>query len=179
MDEREFLDALVGGFVGAGLPLAVQGVKRPRPRVNLAIALPRGATGEAELVELFLAERLPVDEVRQRVTLGVPDGVRLEALEDEWVGAPSLASRVAAVVYRADVEAEADAAPPIPEPVESVDPWVRVVEWDEETGRGTLALRYERDDAGRFGRPAETIASLGAALRLVRLIRASVELTGE
>jgi len=179
VDERELVDALVGGFVGAGLPLAVQGVKRPRPRVNLAVPLPRGATAEADLVEVFLAERRPVDDMRQRVALGLPEGVRLEALEDEWIGAPSLASRVAAVVYRAEVEAAEDMARPLPAPSESAHPWVRVVEWDEDMGKGTLALRYERDDAGRVGKPAETIASLSGRLRLVRLARVSVELAGE
>jgi hypothetical protein len=179
MDERELVDAMVGGFVGAGLPLAIQGVKRPRPRVNVAVSLPRGATSDADLVELFLAERRPVDEVRQRVVLGLPEGVRLEALQDEWVGAPSLASRVAAVVYRADVAADRDAARPVPAPAEITDPSIRVVEWDAEGAKGTLALRYDRDEAGRFGRPGDTIAALGSGIRLLRLVRVSVELAGE
>jgi hypothetical protein len=175
MDEREFHDALVGGFVGAGLPLAVQGVKRPRPRVNLAVPLPRGATADADLVEVFLAERDTVDEVRRRVAIGLPEGVRLLALQDEWIGAPSLASRLAAVVYRADVEA----GHPLPAPPESEDPWLRVVEWDEELGKGTLGLRFQVGPGGRLGRPADTIEGLGLGLRLVRLARASVELAGD
>jgi hypothetical protein len=166
---------MIGGFVGAGLPLAVAGSARPRPRVALAAPLPRGATADAELVELFLAERLPVDEVRQRVTLGLPEGVRLLALQDEWIGAPSLAKRVAAVVYRADVEADR----PMPAPPDSSDPWIRVVDWDEAAGTGTLGVRFDRDPNGRLGRPADTIAGLGLGLRVVRLARASVELAGE
>jgi hypothetical protein len=179
MDEREFLDALIAGFVGAGLLLAVQGVKRPRPRVNVAVALPRGATADADLVEVFLAERDQVDDVRRRVTLGLPEGVRLVMLEDEWIGAPSLASRLAAVVYRADVEAGPEVARPVPAPPESDTPWVRVVDWDEEQGKGTLGIRFQVGPGGRLGRPADTIESLGLGLRLVRLARASVELAGE
>jgi Uncharacterized protein conserved in bacteria (DUF2344) len=150
------------------------GAARPKPRVALAAPLPRGAISEADLVELHLCERLPVDEVRRRVVVGLPAGITLQAIEDEWIGAPSLASRVAAVVYRADV----DAGRPQPAPQESI-PTLRVVEWDAETGRGSLALRFERDAAGRLGRPSETIESLGMGLRVIRLVRVSVELPGE
>ena len=173
-NEREILDALVEGFVGAGLPLAMSGAARPRPRVALAVPLPRGAISDADLVELHLAERLPVDEVRRRVAAGLPAGITLQAIEDEWIGAGSLSSRVAAVVYRVDVHA----GRPQQAPPEAI-PSLRVVEWDAETGRGTLALRFERDPAGRLGRPSETVESLGARLRVIRLVRVSVELPGE
>jgi len=165
---------LVGGFVGAGLPIAVSGTARPRPRVASAVPLPRGAIAEADLIELFLAERLPVDEVRRMVTAGLPEGMRLVMLEDEWIGAPSLASRLAAVVYRVEVWAGGPAPAPAP-----AGPTVRVVEWDEETGRGTLAVRLERDAAGRLGRPDEALGALGPDLRAMRLVRISVELAGE
>jgi hypothetical protein len=186
LNERETVDALVAGFVGAGLPLAMGGAARPKPRVALAAPLPRGATSEAELVELHLAERLPVDEVRRRVVAALPAGITLQAIEDEWIGAGSLSSRVAAVVYRVDV----DAGRPQPAPPEAIpsegsasaagpSTSVRVVEWNPEAGRGTLALRFERDAAGRLGRPVETVESLGIGLRVIRLVRVSVELPGE
>lgn len=191
LTEHEAVAALVEGFVGAGLPLAMTAAARPRPRVALAVPLPRGATSEAELVELHLAERLPVDEVRRRVVAGLPAGITLQAIEDEWIGAGSLASRVAAVVYRVDV----DGGRPRPAPDEAIpaeeiaaeasasgagpSQSVRVVEWDPETGRGTLALRFERDAAGRLGRPIETVESLGTGVRVIRLVRVSVELPGE
>ena len=160
--------------MGAGLPLAMSGAARPKPRVALAVPLPRGATSEAELVELHLSERFPVDEVRRRLLAGLPAGITLQAIEDEWIGAGSLASRVAAVVYRVDVDAGRPQEPP-----EEAIPTVRVVEWDAGAGRGTLALRFERDPAGRLGRPIETIESLGTGLRVIRLVRVSVELPGE
>jgi hypothetical protein len=188
----------VEGFVGAGLPLAMSGAARPKPRVALAVPLPRGATSEAELVELHLAERLPVDEVRRRVVAGLPAGITLQAIEDEWIGASSLASRVAAVVYRVDV----DAGRPQPAPEEAIpsegpglpadpgsparpsspprpNPAIRVVEWYPAVGRGTLALRFERDAAGRLGRPSDTVEALGMGLQVIRLVRVSVELPGE
>lgn len=186
LNERETVDALVEGFVGAGLPLAMSGAARPKPRVALAVPLPRGATSEADLVELHLSERLPVDEVRRGVAAGLPAGITLQAIEDEWIGAGSLSSRVAAVVYRVDV----DAGRPQPAPEDTIpaegsgsragpSKSVRVVEWDPETGRGTLGLRFERDAAGRLGRPIETVESLGMGLRVIRLVRVSVELPGE
>jgi len=172
--ERDILEMLVGGFAGAGLPIALSGAARPKPRVASAVPLPRGATAEADLVELFLAERLPVDEVRRMVVAGLPEGMRLVVLEDEWIGAPSLASRVAAVVYRVEVEAGRPASAP-----EGASLAVRVVEWDEESGRGTLAVRFEREAAGRLGRPDEAVDSLAAGLRVVGVARVSVELAGE
>ena len=175
LTERALLDALVGGFAGAGLPIATAGTARPKPRVALAAPLPRGAIAEVDLVELFLADRLPVDEVRQRASLGLPAGMRLVALEDEWIGAPSLASRVAAVVYRVDVlGAPGTAAPAVPDGGP-----VRLVEWDEERGRGMLAVRFERDAAGRLGRPLEAVQAVAGELRVTALIRVSVELAGE
>jgi hypothetical protein len=188
----------VEGFVGAGLPLAMSAAARPKPRVALAVPLPRGATSEAELVELHLAERLPVDEVRRRVVAGLPAGITLQAIEDEWIGASSLASRVAAVVYRVDV----DGGGPQPAPEEAIpsegpglpadpgsparpsspprpNPAIRVVEWYPAVGRGTLALRFERDAAGRLGRPSDTVEALGMGLQVIRLVRVSVELPGE
>jgi len=174
VSERDIVEMLVGGFAAAGLPIALSGAARPKPRVASAAPLPRGATAEADLVELFLAERLPVDEVRRKVAVGLPEGMRLVMLEDEWIGAPSLASRVAAVVYRVDVWAGGPAPAP-----GSASPTVRVVEWDEETGRGTLAVRFERDASGRLGRPDEAVSSLTADLRIVSVARISVELAGE
>jgi len=166
---------LVGGFTAAGLPIALSGAARPKPRVASAVPLPRGATAEGDLVELFLAERLPVDEVRRMVAAGLPEGMRLVVLEDEWIGAPSLASRVGAVVYRVEVEA----GRPAPAPAENASPNVRVVEWQEMIGRGTLAVRFERDATGRLGRPDDAVDALGLGLHVIKLARVSVELAGE
>jgi hypothetical protein len=138
------------------------------------VPLPRGATAEADLVELFLTDRLPVDEVRRRVAMGLPEGMRLVMMEDEWVGAPSLASRVAAVVYRV----EAFAGRPFEAP-ETGQGAVRVVEWDAERGQGTLAVRFERAPSGRLGRPTEAVEALPGGLQVAGVARVSVELVGE
>jgi hypothetical protein len=53
------------------------------------------------------------------------------------------------------------------------------VEWYPAAGRGTLALRFERDAAGRLGRPSDTVEALGMGLQVIRLVRVSVELPGE
>src|SRR5439155_11061760 len=65
--ERDTLEALADGFVASRLPLAVAGSARPRPRVALAASLPHGTAGGVELVEVYLAERLPGDEMLRRI----------------------------------------------------------------------------------------------------------------
>jgi Uncharacterized protein conserved in bacteria (DUF2344) len=173
--ERETLVALASGLERAGLPIASSGVARPRPRISFAAPLPRGATADADLVEVFLAERLPVAEVRRRILAGLPDGVYLIAIEDEWVGAPSLASRVAAVRYRVEVRADGPCPPPTTEAAGTV----QVGDWDAGQGRGTLFVRVERDESGRLAAPAGIIERVGLPLRVLGVNRVAVELAGE
>ncbi len=65
-----------------------------------AAPLPLGVAGEREVVDLYLAERLPASAVRTAVTAVLPTGVSLVDLHDVWVGAPSAPSAVVAADYR-------------------------------------------------------------------------------
>jgi hypothetical protein len=58
---------------------------------------------EHELADLFVSERLPRQEMRLRLTAGMPRGYRLIDLHDEWVGAPALATGLVAADYRLTV----------------------------------------------------------------------------
>lgn len=192
--ERAVLEAMANGLRDAGLPLAVSGTARPRPRIAFAAPLPRGAEAPAEPVEVYLSERLTAVEMRRVVAAGLPPGFRLVDLEDEWVGAPSLASRVTAVEYRAEVVGpEVDDARPDSE-ASTLDgarvaaaadgqsahgreggQRIAVAAWDDEARAGVLVIRFTRDRAGRLGRPAEEIDGLGLGLRLARLVRTAVD----
>jgi hypothetical protein len=59
--------------------------------------------GERELVDLLLAERLTLPELRARLEVGLPDGHRLVDVHDVWLGEPAVATRLVAADYRAAV----------------------------------------------------------------------------
>ncbi len=80
------------------LPLAGEGVGRGR--FVVAAPLPLGISGEREIVDILLTERLPVTVVRDAVRTALPPGWSLVDLHDVWVGAPSAPSAVVAADYR-------------------------------------------------------------------------------
>jgi len=96
--------------VASGLPVA--GLDGPRARPRFAVAAPLGATvpGEAELLDIWLTERLPRWRVREALLAALPACHALVDLYDVWLGEAPLPGRVSASVYRAALEPVADAA---------------------------------------------------------------------
>jgi radical SAM-linked protein len=90
----------------AGVPVAMGG-SPPRPRLAFASPLPPGMLGEHELVDLLLAERLTLSELRARLLTGLPDGHRLVDLHDVWLGEPAVAALLVAADYRTAVHGAA------------------------------------------------------------------------
>jgi radical SAM-linked protein len=99
---RESADAWEAALDATGLPLARAG--RGRARIAFAAPLAIGLVAERELADILLTERLPVWHVREALEPRLPDGWRLVGLEDCWLGAPALASVVAAADYRVELE---------------------------------------------------------------------------
>jgi radical SAM-linked protein len=81
-----------------------------RGRVVPAAPLPLGIAGEREVVDVYLAERLPAAAMRQAVVPALPAGWRLVDLHDVWVGAPAPPAAVVAADYRVEVAAPPRAA---------------------------------------------------------------------
>ena len=71
-----------------------------RPRLAFGAPLPGGASGEAELAELWLTDRRAAWQVREALVGCLPASDVVVAVEDVWLGAPALAGRVAAADYR-------------------------------------------------------------------------------
>ena len=82
----------------SGLPVAGEGAGRGR--VVPAAPLPLGVAGQREVVDLYLAQRLPVTTVRTAVAAVLPAGLSLVDLHDVWLGAPSAPAAVVAADYR-------------------------------------------------------------------------------
>jgi hypothetical protein len=195
--QREQQSAWEAALVASGLPVA--GMDAPKPRPRFAHAAPLGAAipGEAELVDLFLVERLPVWRVREAISEVLPAAWRLVDLYDVWLGEAALPGRVAASVYRATlVPAAADEAslaaaarrlldaPALPRQRRKGD---ALIDYDlrpfldgidvARAGDGTIAVRMtlRHDPEKGVGRPDETLAALGEAadvpLEPVALVR--------
>jgi len=192
--------------LAAGLP-AVVGPGDGQARVTPAAALPLGIAGEGEIVDVYLAGRLPVAEVRARLAAALPADVVLVDIHDVWLGAPAAPAAVVAADYRvaaAGAPAAAVRAAVAALLGASALPRVRrrekralaydlrpllelleVAEWDDAAPggpAGVLRMRL-RHAPETVGRPEEVVAALaeasGAALHPRSIVRERLILAGE
>ncbi len=175
----------------SGLPIARSLGKTPRPKLTVGAPLPAGMAGEAELADLVLTERLPVAEVRARLSGHLPEGHRLVDLHDVWLGAPTVIAQIVAADYRLTVSgaSEAQLGAACSELVASTGIERtrqkgdgRAVAYDlrpliltlhagppdpsseDRGGEVTLRMRLRHAQDGPAGRPDEVILALGEAL---------------
>lgn len=90
-------------FRRAGLPVAHSQGFNPRPRMQIAAALPVGVTGRAEVLDLWLTEALVPEELQARLELCLPPGLRVWHVEEVDLRAPALQSQMRSAVYRVEV----------------------------------------------------------------------------
>lgn len=83
----------------AKLPLAYTQGYNPRPRINLASALPLGFTSNAEVVDIWLEREIALDEVNLALRRATPPGLELINLEYVTLTDPSLQSHLEASEY--------------------------------------------------------------------------------
>jgi radical SAM-linked protein len=108
--QRETLAAWDAAVAASGLPAWTGDPLKPRPRVVFGAPLTVGMAAEAELIELFLTERLPAWHVRGALLPCLPQGWSLIDLVDVWLGGPPLPGRVIAADYRVTLGGGADGA---------------------------------------------------------------------
>jgi len=96
-------------FRRAGLPMAYSQGFNPRPRFQIAAALPVGVTGRVELLDVWLDERSNPEQVLERLQKALPAGLEALSVEDVDLRAPSLQSQMRA----ADYVATLDSAEPV------------------------------------------------------------------
>lgn len=99
-------------FRRAELPVAYSQGFNPRPRFQIAAALPVGVTGRAEQIDIWLTEPLPLAAALDRLNSTLPSGLEVWGIEEVELRAPSLQSQMRAAEYRAAVRS--------PEPVEGI-----------------------------------------------------------
>lgn len=139
----------------AGLPLAYSGGFNPRPKLQLARALPLGHVGEAEILDVWLEEPVPVGNAARMMAPVLPDGLSVKEICQVDPRAPAMQTQVVGTVYRVIVEWDED-----PEDVEARI--ARVMAVDD--------LRHQRRGREYNLRPLiETLSLIKAAEKKVTL----------
>lgn len=88
----------------AGIPLAYSQGFNPRPKLQLAAALPLGHTGEAELLDVWLERPVAVDRFAGASGPVLPAGLAISQVCPVDSQAPALATQVVAAEYQVTVE---------------------------------------------------------------------------
>ncbi len=87
-------------FRRARVPLAYSQGFNPRPRLNLASALPLGVTGRAELAEAWLEEEMPLEVLKVALNGSAAPGIQITELEPVPDKTPKLPNLIEAAGYR-------------------------------------------------------------------------------
>jgi hypothetical protein len=194
--QREQLAGWERALVASRLPVAGLDADPPRPRFALAAPLSAPVAGEAELVDVWLSERVPAWRVRPALASSMPVATTLVEAYDVWLGEPALPGQVVASVYRAELApgavgtaALADAcatllgATSLPRlrakgqttVAYDLRPFVDGLEVDATASHGRLRMVLRHDPERGVGRPDEVIAELsdrlGSVLEVASLVR--------
>jgi len=191
-----------------GVPLAYSAGFNPRPKLQLAAALPLGHTGEAELLDVWLEELMPMEVFLRALVPVLPDG--LTASRVTLVGAkePALQTEIVAAEYIVMVEWRPEMTEAWSDPDEAVEARIEgvlaaaelpqerrgrqydlrpLIErlWVERVGEGTVVLGMQlAAREGATARPEAVLEALGmggsfARYHRRRLLTSGVVLTNK
>ncbi|MGC9332857.1 MAG: TIGR03936 family radical SAM-associated protein [Anaerolineae bacterium] len=171
-------------FRRAALPLAHSQGFNPRPRFQIAAALPVGVIGRTELLDLWLDVEIDPAQVLGRLQPALPPGLDVLSVEEVDLKAPSLQSQMRAAEYRVEVQTaeplagiEARARQLLGAPsllrqrhhkgrMQCYDlrPLVQDIEIEgAEAGQAVLRMRLQASPEGA-GRPDEVLDALGLSI---------------
>jgi len=92
----------------ARLPVAYSEGFTPHPQIALGPPLGLGMTGRAELLDVFLSERVLPDAAAAQLREQMPQGIEIVALEEVPLEGPALQALVRAADYRMYLRPDAD-----------------------------------------------------------------------
>jgi len=127
----------------AGVPLAYSGGFNPRPRLQLAAALPLGHTGEAELLDVWLERPTSVRDFARVLAPVLPDGLTVSHVCRVSLKEPALQTRVVAAEYCVMVERRPELAERWDEPVDQVETRIERVLSAAELPQERRGRRYD------------------------------------
>jgi radical SAM-linked protein len=178
-----------------GVPLAYSAGYNPHPKIQLARALPLGHAGEGELIDVWLDEPVPLEDITQSLLGLLPDGLRIEQIRQVDPAVPAMQTQVVATTYRvivdweepADViEARIERALAQEEVLQehrgkryNVRPLIEALWLDEVTDdTAVLGMRLSARP-GATGRPEAVLDMLGMGEVFARYQRTGTILSGE
>lgn len=97
-------------FRRAKLPLAYSQGFHPQPRINQACPLPLGFSSTVELLDFWLNEPLPLEEIRSAIAAAAPGGVFIRSIEEVDLRASALQTQVDTSEYEIILHQEVNPA---------------------------------------------------------------------
>jgi radical SAM-linked protein len=82
------------------LPVAYSKGFNPQAHLHLAAALPLGFTSRFEMIDFWLVDSLPLDQIRTALESALPPGIELHSLSEADLKAPALQIAVTSSDYR-------------------------------------------------------------------------------
>jgi radical SAM-linked protein len=170
----------------AGVGLAYSHGFNPRPRLQLAAALPLGHTGGAELLDVWLEEPMSAEDFFQALAPVLADGLTVGQVRRVMSKEPALQTQVTSAEYlvaielppELDVEARIEevlAAPELPRERRGKPHDLRpLIErlWLEEIGEGEVLLGMQlAARPGATARPEAVLEAMGLGEAFARYHR--------
>jgi radical SAM-linked protein len=174
-------------FRRVDLPLAYSHGYHPQPRIQFASALPVGVTGENEMLDLWLTQRVDPAAWIEPIARNLPPGFAIQSLVEVPLKLPAMQASLRAAIYRVcweDVpeaelaqrvqillEADEILRPRFKKPEKTYDLRPRILSVDilpDEPGCVRMTLQAGSQANARV---SEVIAVLGLADRRHRILR--------
>lgn len=170
----------------ANLPLAYSHGYNPRPRIQIAAALPLGFTSQHEIVDVWFEDPLEIPQVRGALDEAAPPGIKILDIQEVDLRSPALQTQKIAADYTItflepapDLEARIEAirsAEQLPRQRRGKDydlrPLVEEIQAlsADEEDRQRIHLRLALRE-GATGRPEEVLLEMGIQPHLARVQR--------
>lgn len=176
-------------FRRARLNLVFSQGYNPRPKIQIAAALPLGFTSQAEILDIWLKETKSMDQIREDLIKAIPPGLRIIDFQEVDEDEPALQNRVISADYLIELlESPPDLKKRIVELLNAVTlprewkgkpydlrPLIEQLEIIQSNSHGDtrLSLRMKAQE-GQTGRPEEVLNALNVPIESARIHRTAL-----
>ena len=169
----------------AKLPLAYTQGFNPRPRINLAAALPLGFTGGNEIMDIWFEKDVAENEITNSLISSLPPGLSLQNVEEIEAKEPTLQTKLLASDYIARIsDPTSDLDRHIEDLLSKTEIWrerrgkkynlrpliIEISSLPNEDNQKRIHIRLSTRE-GANGRPDEVTSELGLSQTSVRIHR--------